>query len=255
MNPLARDYAIMRTLVAPGILKNVAYNINRGSRNLRLFEMGKVFSPNGDQEPAREYPSICFIMTGKEREYFWRENVPEYDFFDIKGVLEGLMKRFGADFYLKRSEEPFLNTSRGADIFIEGEKAGWIGELRDEVLRSYEIEQKVYCAELRFDIILKKGNMKARYRPIPRYPQASRDFSFFVDDAVPVAGVIEAIKRISPLIRQVGVFDVFRKETRSIALRVVFQSFEDTLTDQTVNDLQETIIRELADIRGVTLRI
>ena len=254
MNPLAKDYAVMRTLITPGILKNVSYNINRGSKNLRLFEMGKVFILEAGKEMPGEYPAVSFVMTGKERDYFWREPAPEYDFFDIKGALEGLLTRFGIDFTLERSVEPFLNSARAGDIYVDGVKAGWIGELKDEALGRFEIEQKVYCAELRFDVIFERGSLGANYKPIPRYPQASRDFSFYVDDSVPVAGLMELIRKVSPLVRQVGVFDMFRKETRSIALRVIFQSFEDTLTDETVNGLQETIIKELSNIKGVTLR-
>ena len=254
MNPLAKDYAVMRAMVAPGILRNVAYNINRGSKNLRFFEVGRVFIGETGKDLPNEYPAVSFVMTGKEREYFWRDQIPEYDFFDIKGALEGLMERFGVAFTMERTTEPFLNASRGADIIVAGTKAGWIGEVKQEVLGKYEIEQKVYCAELRFDIILEKGGLKVQYKPIPRYPQATRDFSFFADDTVPVSGLIETIKKVSPLIRDVGVFDMFKKETRSIALRVIFQSFEDTLKDETVNDLQEIIIKELTNTSGVTLR-
>ena len=255
MNPLAKDYAVMRTLIAPGLLRSAAYNINRGSKNLRLFEMGKIFVPRSDGDLPHEYPAVSFLMTGKEREYFWREPVPEYDFFDIKGVLEGFMERFGVPFSLERSREPFLNASRAGDIkLLGGVKAGWIGELKDEVLKAFGIEQKVYCAELRFDLVLAQGALTVQYKPIPRYPQASRDFSFFAEDSVPVADLIEIIKKVSPLIREVGVFDMFKKETRSIALRVIFQSFEDTLKDEIVNGLQETIIKELTNIKGVTLR-
>ena len=122
------------------------------------------------------------------------------------------------------------------------------------MLEAYEIEQKCYCTELRFDIIMAKGNLKVQFQQIPRYPQVVRDFSFYAEDAVSVSTLIEEIKEVSPLIQHVGVFDMFKKETRSIALRVIFQSFEDTLTDETVNGLQETIIKELSNIKGVTLR-
>jgi len=71
---------------------------------------------------------------------------------------------------------------------------------------------------------------------------------------VPVATLIEQIEKISPLIVSVGVFDMFKKETKSIALRVVFQSYEETLTDETVNALQDVIIQKVTNIQGVTLR-
>ena len=253
MNPISKDYEVMRTFVAPNVLKSIAYNLNRGARNLRFFETGKVFF-TGCEELPLEYPAICFAMTGKERDYFWRDPCPEYDFFDVKGILEGLTARLGLSVSFVRSNEPFLNRSTSADVLLEGAKVGWLGEIEEKVLRSYDIEQKVYCSELRFDIMMQKGFTDVQYKAIPRYPQVTRDFAFLVDDTVVVATMIEQIETISPLIVSVGVFDMFRKETKSIALRVIFQSYEETLTDETVNALQEIIIQKVTNIPGVTLR-
>jgi phenylalanyl-tRNA synthetase beta chain len=244
----------MRTLVAPGMLKSIAYNLNRGAKNLRFFEKGKVFFLNNEKQPG-EKTAICFAMTGKEREFYWRDTFTDYDFFDIKGIMEGLMESFGTQFSLTKSNEPFLHPMRGADIYIDDAKVGWIGEIREEVLKSFEIEQSIYCAELEFDIILQKGNFQVYYRPIPRYPQVTRDFSFYVDDSVPIASLIGDIKDLSPLITSVGIFDMFRKETRSVAFRVTFQSFEETLKDETINGLQETIIQKLSNTEGISLRV
>jgi len=253
MNPISKDYEVMRTFIAPNVLKGIAYNLNRGARNLRFFEAGKVFF-TGCEELPLEYPAICFAMTGKERDYFWRDPCPEYDFFDVKGILEGLTARLGLSVSFVRSNEPFLNRSASADVLLEGAKVGWLGEIEEKVLRSYDIEQKVYCSELRFDIMMQKGFTDVQYKAIPRYPQVTRDFAFLVDDTVVVATMIEQIETISPLIVSVGVFDMFRKETKSIALRVIFQSYEETLTDETVNALQEIIIQKVTNIPGVTLR-
>ena len=253
MNPISKDYEVMRTFIAPNVLKGIAYNLNRGARNLRFFEAGKVFF-TGCEELPLEYPAICFAMTGKERDYFWRDPCPEYDFFDVKGVLEGLTTRLGLSVSFVRSNEPFLNRSTSADVLLEGVKVGWLGEIEEKVLRLYDIEQKVYCSELRFDIMMPKSFTDVQYKAIPRYPQVTRDFAFLVDDTVVVATMIEQIETISPLIVSVGVFDMFRKETKSIALRVIFQSYEETLTDETVNALQEIIIQKVTNIPGVTLR-
>jgi phenylalanyl-tRNA synthetase beta chain len=253
MNPISKEYEVMRTFVAAGVLKTIAYNLNRSTKNLRVFEAGKTFFLNKEGAPS-EYVSLCFAITGKERDFYWREAVQECDFFDLKGILEGLMGCFGVDFSVDRTKEPFLNSSTSADILIDGAKLGWIGEIRDEVLNAYEIGQKVFCAELRFDPILRKGNLDVQYTQIPRYPQATRDFSFYVGNRVPVSMLIERIRNISPLITSVGVFDMFKRESTSISLRVVFQSFEDTLKDDTISSLQETIIKELTGIEGVTLR-
>ncbi|MCX5807913.1 MAG: phenylalanine--tRNA ligase subunit beta [Proteobacteria bacterium] len=253
MNPISKDYEVMRTFIAAGVLKNIAYNLNRGAKSLRFFESGKVFYLNTEGLPV-EYPAVCFAMTGREREYFWRDKYPEYDFFDIKGVLEGLVNCFGLDIHIEKSMEPFLNPNKSGDVFVNNEKAGWIGEIKAEVLKFYEIEQKVYCAELRFDVIWKMSRLNVQYTPIPKYPQVTRDFTFLIADKTPVSHIIEKIKGVSPLIIDVGVFDMFKKEVRSVSFRVVFQSFEDTLKDETVNALQDIIIKEVTNIDGVMLR-
>jgi phenylalanyl-tRNA synthetase beta chain len=254
VNPISKEYECMRTLVAPGLLKDMAYNLNRGEKNLRFFEVGKIFFelPDG---LSSEHQTLSMAMTGREREYFWREKPSEFDFFDLKGVVEGLLKALHVESTWERSDEPFLKKGKAADVYIDGEKAGWIGEIRDSVLKAYDIEQPVFCAELQFDSVVRKGNPEVAHRPASRYPQVVRDFSFYVDETVPLAGLMENIGRVSPLVASVGVFDIFRKDRRSIALRVVFQSYEDTLRDEEVNQLQDRIIEELTGTDGVSMRV
>ena len=253
MNPISRDWGVMRTMMMPAVLKSMAYNINRGAKNLRFFEKGKVFFQDGPRN-IREETLLCFALTGKEKEYSWKEKYTDYDYFDMKGIVEGLIERLGANCEFSPATEPFLDQGCSADVIIDGVRAGWIGSIRDDILKAYEIEQTIYCAELRFDIILQKGNLTLQYKPIPRFPQATRDFSFFVDDSVPIAALVKKIKDISPLIVSVGIFDMFRKEMRSVSIRVVFQSYEETLTDEQVSSLQQKIIGEMTNIDGISLR-
>jgi phenylalanyl-tRNA synthetase beta chain len=254
MNPVSRELAVMRTFLAAGVLESVAYNVNRGIRNTRVFEIGKVFFNVVDKALAREAMHLACALTGKEREYFWRDAFKEFDFFDLLGILEGLMERFSLALEVRRTTEVFLNSTTSADVFLDGAKIGWIGELQPKVLDAYDIRENVLCAELDLDVISEKGTGERTYRPIPRYPAVVRDFSFYVDDSVPVGGLIERIKEVSPLIVSVGVFDIFRKEVRSVSFRVVFQSYEDTLTDESVNDLQHIIIDRLTKTNGIKLR-
>lgn len=253
MNPLSKEQEMMRTFMAPGVLRTLAYNLNRGTRNLRFFETGKIFFQQNEGLPL-ERMVICCAMTGKERDYFWREGSLETDFFDLKGAVEGLLNVVGLTFSVDTTREPFLNTYKSADILVNGEKVGWMGELRDDVLKTYDIDQKVYCAEVFADTLGEAGETDRTYRLIPRYPPSTRDFAFFVDDRVAAGTLMERIKELSPLVASVGIFDTFRKEERSIAFRVVFQSYEETLTDERVNGIAERIIKELTSIDGVRLR-
>jgi phenylalanyl-tRNA synthetase beta chain len=255
VNPISKEYEFMRTFLAPGLMRNIAYNVNRGEKNLRFVEFGKTFFESEDGLPY-EQTTICCAITGKEREYFWRDSPGEYDFFDIKGVVEGLLELIRLDFTVERSREPFLKASSGGDLVIEGEKIGWLGEISGEVTDFYGIDQKVYCLEVRSDILLKRGNLRSTYQGASRFPQVTRDFSFSIDESIPVARLMKMIREVSPLVTSVGIFDVFRKDDiRSVSFRVVFQSYENTLKDEAVNQLQDIIIGRLTAIDGVTLRI
>ena len=196
---------------------------------------------------------VC-VLTGREREYFWKGTSPELDFFDLKGVLEGMLDSFGLSLEVRRSEEPFLNRYNASDLFVGDAKAGWAGELKQEVLAAYGIEQKVYAAEVDLTMVAGQGLKERKYQPVPRYPSVVRDFSFIIEPGISVGSLIDKIKAVSPLIVSVGVFDLFKREKTSVAFRVTFQSLEDTLRDETVNELQEIIIRELTQIEGVKLR-
>jgi phenylalanyl-tRNA synthetase beta chain len=252
LNPISKELGVMRTFLAAGILENLAYNLNRGMKNLRLFEVGKTFFK---QDPtARESIRVGLAMTGKERDYFWREKTADIDFFDAKGVLEGLLERFDVQASTVPSQEPFLKAGNSADLIAGNARIGWVGELDEEVCKRFDIEDKVYAAEIDLDSLVSSDAHTAVYHPISRYPSVTRDFSFWVDEAIPVASIVEKIRGISPLVVSAGVFDTFKKDGRSIAFRVVFQSFEDTLKDDEVGAIQERIISELTSIDGIRLR-
>jgi phenylalanyl-tRNA synthetase beta chain len=253
LNPISKELGVMRTFLTPGVLENIAYNLNRGTRNLRLFEIGKVFHSSENNLP-RELLHLCMAITGKEREYFWRDSFKEFDFFDLKGVIEGLSERFNLSLAVTPATEPFLEPTRSADLWLDDARIGWAGEIQANVTNAYDIKDKVFCAELDVGIITVNGNDEKTYRPISRSPAVTRDFSFYVDDTIPVSSLIAEIRAVSPLIVSVGIFDIFKKEVRSISFRAVFQSFEDTLTDERVNDLQRIIIEKLMAREGVKLR-
>jgi phenylalanyl-tRNA synthetase beta chain len=217
-----------------------------------MFEVGKVFYK---AEPLPQEPFfVGCVLTGREREYFWKGAPPELDFFDLKGVLEGMLDCFGLMLEVRRSVEPFLNGYNASDLFVGEVKAGWAGELKQEVLAGYGVGQKVYAAEVDLTVLAERGLKERKYQPIPRYPSVVRDFSCIIEPGISVGSLMDKIKTVSPLIVSVGVFDLFKREKTSVAFRVTFQSVEDTLRDETVNELQEIIIRELTQTEGVKLR-
>jgi len=253
LNPISQELGVMRTLLSPGLLESLAYNINRGNKNLKMFEVGKVFYKTDTVLPQEPF-FVGLVLTGRERDYFWKGNSSELDFFDLKGVLEGMLDSFGLTLTVKGSAEPFVNRYNAADLYAGDVKVGWAGELKQEVLAAYGIEQKVYAAEIDLTALAERGLRERKYQPIPRYPSVVRDFSFIIEPGISVGSLMDEIKAVSPLIVSVGVFDLFKREKTSVAFRVTFQSLEDTLRDEAVNELQEVIIRALTQIEGVKLR-
>jgi len=252
LNPISQEMGVMRTLLAPGLIESLAYNVNRGARSLKMFEVGKVFF-KAEPLPKEPVHAAC-VLTGRERDYFWKGAPPEMDYFDLKGAIEGLIECFGLSLEVQRSEEPFLTRYNASDLFVAGTRIGWAGELRQDVLAAYGIEQKVFAAEVDLGALVEHGTQQKKYQSIPRYPSVVRDFSFVIGADTPVGTLMEKIRSVSPLIVSVGVFDLFRREQVSVAFRVTFQSLEETLRDETVNQLQAIIIQELTRIDGVKLR-
>ena len=135
----------------------------------------------------RETVHLCCALTGKEREFFWRDSFSEFDFFDLKGVLEGL---FGDDSICpSRSQgarNPFLMRTTAADRPYRRQESRLDRRASGaRVLDAYDIRDKVFCAELDFDMLVRQGDREKTYRPMPRYPAVTRDFSFYVDDSIP----------------------------------------------------------------------
>jgi phenylalanyl-tRNA synthetase beta chain len=252
LNPISQELGVMRTLLAPGLIESLAYNVNRGARSLKMFEVGKAFF-KAEPLPREPVHAAC-VLTGRERDYFWKGAPPELDYFDLKGAIEGLFECFGVPLAVQRSEEPFLTRYNASDLFAAGTRIGWAGEVRQDVLAAYGIEQKVFAAEIDLGALVEHGTQAKKYQSIPRYPSAVRDFSFVIGADTPVGTLMEKIRNVSPLIVSVGVFDLFRREQVSVAFRVTFQSLEETLRDETVNQLQAIIIQELTRIDGVKLR-
>ena len=126
---------------------------NRGTKNLRIFEVGKVFFRSDGSVLPRESMHLACAISGKEREYFWRDAVKEFDFFDLKGVLEGLFERFNLRLRVVKAESPFLESAEAADLFADDRKVGWIGALRDSVRAAYNADETVWCCELDLDVL------------------------------------------------------------------------------------------------------
>jgi phenylalanyl-tRNA synthetase beta chain len=201
-------------------------------------------------------------MTGKRYEESWLGGEGAYDFYDVKGLMEGLFGKLGIPLSVENSEDQTLHPTRQAALVIKekGKKpvaVGVIGEVHPKVAAAFEISGTVclFEADLAKLLLYVKDDV---YTPIPKFPSIVRDLALVVDAGVPSQKIMEIIKNF-PLVTEVKLFDVYTGNQagtgkKSLAYHLTYQLADKTLTDETVNKVQEQILKKLTQETGAVLR-
>jgi len=257
-NPQSEEASVMRSSLVPGMLDMLAYNLNRGSANVRLFEAGSVFSSEADK--AVEVKRICLGATGSATEPSVHQAARALSFFDIKGDVETLLHGFqhnNLTYDSKTSE--YYHPGRSARALMDGALVAQFGQIHPETAAKRKLRQDVFIAELYLDKLYQHELREIRYEPLPRYPAVERDFSFIFSDSVTFEQIKQAIEnlRLNDL-RSFVPAEIFRGESvpagkYSLLLRAAFQSHERTLRDDEIAQWSERIIKALETLGG-TLR-
>ena len=268
VNPLSSDLDSMRqTLILSG-LEVVAYNLNRQVPSVKIFEYGSVYRrlPEGDGSTLASYEEhACFsmIMSGP-REKSWRQEAGKGSYFQLKGYLELLLRRYGTDIYsLETAPAP-------SDIFSEGQcyllpgshkPLAVVGAVSPALARRFDIRQSVFAAEINWNTLLEVvKRVKVRFTELPKYPGVRRDLAVLLDEGVSYADVrAAALKAAGKTLRSVNLFDVYRGEKipagkKQYALSFFFQNPDKTLTDPETEAMMSRILTSLTDRFGAALR-
>ncbi|MFV1951795.1 MAG: hypothetical protein ACC630_07585, partial [Nitrospinota bacterium] len=264
LNPLSEEQSVLRRHLFTSLINNLTYNINRKNEDVKIFEIGHTFIPTGKK--PKEEETVAGLIFGSRNGFMWSQPKDQVDFYDIKGVAESLL----SDLYISgvsfegAGSLPFLNRDRSATIFIDGNKAGFVGALNQALLDNLDLEGQVYIFELSIDAMIKRSVCDKRFRPLPRYPGSKRDISIIVDRTISYEEIRKSINRIeTKMVDDIEVFDVYYgKEIDagkvSIGIRITYQLMERTLTDEEINYTHSRILKELirkfdAGIRGYTM--
>ena len=250
INPLGDEYSTLRTQLTTSMLTVLATNINRKIEEGRFFEISKRFVPKSLPltEQPDELPTMSIGIYGKDE-----------DFFTLKGIIEEIMKIFGAHTQYKRSAEPYLHPGRQAEVLANNKSVAVFGEVHPAVLDTYDIEQKVYIAEIKLDVLYSIEKRKTVYKPLPKFPAVERDFAMLCDKDIPVGDLEKAIiSGGSRLLEKVELFDVYMgsqipEGKKSVAFSVWLRSAEGTLTDEEIDTTCGRIIDKLTKV-GAELR-
>jgi phenylalanyl-tRNA synthetase beta chain len=201
------------------------------------------------------------ILCGRRLPSNWAGGSVPVDFYDAKGMMEGVLHHLGAGplHTIPTLLRPFFEEGKAADLLLEGEAIGWFGAVRRELLAEYDVACPVLYGEIRLQAVADAPPTVGKYRPVPKYPPVFRDVACVFPDTVPVGDVLSLVREISPDIHEVVVFDVFTGEkigkgNKSVAIRVKFQPSDRTLTDEDVHSIHTKVVDLLENRFGGRIR-
>jgi phenylalanyl-tRNA synthetase beta chain len=254
-NPLSAEESAMRTSLVPGMLGMIAWNLNRGTSDVRLFESGHVFEMADEKSNERKMLSLG--ATGNAVRQDVHTKARPYTFFDLKGDVETLL----AGFDLSRTKfeaeaAAHYHPGRCASVRVGGQVIAQFGQIHPDVAAARKLKQEVYLAEIYLDRLSQFELRVPRYEPLSRFPAVDRDFSFVFADSVTFAQISSAVKALNiSELRSFVPAETFRggsvpAGSYSILLRAEFQSPERTLRDDEVAQWSAEIVKVLQGVGG-----
>jgi phenylalanyl-tRNA synthetase beta chain len=249
-NPMSEEAAILRTSLVPGMLKTLQYNLNRGIRNLQVYELTKIYSKQGER------PSLILGAYGNQRHASVHEAGRDFNFFDLKGDVDQILESFGVPARWSSDNTPrYYHPGRFARL---GHVAR-LGELHPEYTEFFKIKSRVCVAEIEIGMLLSSSTARP-VAPLPKYPSVRRDFSLLLDKGIPYSAVERTISGagIAEIVR-IEPFDLmmsgpFSAAKYSLSISVVYQSADRTLTDVEVEGFDKKLLDALRDRLGAQLR-
>lgn len=251
-NPLGVDYSIMRTSPLNGMLTSLATNYNRRNKDIRLYEFANIYLPKA--LPLTELPD--------ERMQLVLGAYGDGDFFDMKGCVEAVLEKLGIRCgvsFQPDDSRTFLHPGRRADIYIDGETAGYLGELHPEAAENYGIGTKTYVAVLDMPVLAEKAHFDTKYKGVAKFPAVTRDISLVMKKDI-LAGQVEDIIRTAggKLLETYRLFDIYEGENvgddeKSLAYSIRFRASDRTLEEKDIKNVMDKILTKLESL-GVALR-
>ena len=256
-NPMTLEQEYLRPNLRANLLAALSANRRYEDGGIRLFELGKVYLPREKNLPD-EPEVVCGILSGFRWEKSWHGGDELFDFYDAKGMVEGLLSHLGIEASFEESKDESLHPAKQAAIVVGGNKLGVVGELHPKVSQAFEIPEAVYLFEINMTALLPHTLEHRMFQPISLFPTIVRDIALVVDAEVTHQRVKDIIEGF-PLVKQVTIFDVYSGEQvppgkKSLAYSITFQSPTHTLTDEEVNQVQQEILDKLSGELGATLR-
>lgn len=245
INPLLEELNSMRTTLLFGLLENVKHNINNGIMDMRIFEIGNVFTLHAERK------SIGIIITGAK----------DVSFFELKGIIEMLFDTLSVKNYrFCKIGKTELYKKNVLSINISDSVIGLLGEINESIMKIFDIKEKVYFAEIYLQELIEYSPISKEFTGLPKYPPIKRDLAIIVKNNVEYSSVLEYIKSNGEeFLEDVQLIDSYSghqipEDCKSLTVRLTFRAKEKTLTDKEVNIVHNKILETLKDRLGASLR-
>ena len=255
LNPISEEFPYMRTTLVPAVIEAAKRNIAQQNKDLWLFETANVYEPKALPltEVPHERPMACGIMMGKVTEAAWNQAQRDTDFYDVKGVVDGLLAKLGLTQYdIQPSSESYYHPGVSAHYTVNGVTIANYGELHPQVVKNFDLSGKVYMFEIDLEAVLSIIVPPFRYQSFSKFPGTSRDLAIVAPVSVTSGDIVALIKEHGgEYLESVSIFDVYEGEHieagyRSLAYNLQFRSMEGTLNDEDIDGAIQTIIDALA---------
>jgi phenylalanyl-tRNA synthetase beta chain len=255
-NPLTLDQEVMRPALAQSLLSVVASNLNRGQKDVRLFETGKIYSRSNEKE------TLGIIAVGRQRDD-WREpGVRPVDFYDIKGAVESVLKSQGITNYVfQPAQAPLFKAGWSAQVMCGGKEIGWLGHVSQSVLDAWAIkEQGVVFAQMDLEWLGDRPDATTKFQPPSEYPAIVLDISLAVNESVSFQQVQDIVNEMRPdflsdmRFKEQYMGEKIPKGQRGVVFSLVYQSTSQTLREADVSAIHEQICQALLTRLGAVRR-
>ncbi|GAB7056955.1 MULTISPECIES: phenylalanine--tRNA ligase subunit beta [unclassified Paenibacillus] len=264
--PMSEERSVLRTSLVPHLLDVAAYNRNRNINDVAVFEIGRVFL--SDEETLSRLPEeklmLAILLTGKRSDVHWTGKPGDVDFYDLKGIFEGLVQYLGIEGvrYVAAGPEGF-HPGRCAQVEVERDGVrkiiGTLGQLHPALQQQKDLAD-TYVLEVEMDALTELAGERFTYDPLPRYPAIIRDMALVVDRGVAVGDLLDKARETAgSLLESIQVFDVYTGERlgadkKSVAISLVYRTPDRTLTDNEVSELHGRVVAELESAFAAVLR-
>lgn len=262
-NPLSSEMSALRPGLLPDLLEALALNRNNGQVDVRLFETGLIYGADAQGTPYEEM-MLGAVATGRARCPAWDDKGRDYDFYDLKGLAEALLGylQLGAEVAAPGPKlPPYFFSGRAAEIRLDGEAVGFLGELETAAVQVFGLEGRIYYLELGLSRLQPALTRPAkRFREIPRHPAVKRDLAVVVEETVDYGSVRKAVYEAGrPELEWAEAFDLYRGQQvgagrKSLALSLRFRAQDRTITDQEAEAAQQRIVQALRRRFGAEIR-